>query len=368
MADIYCDFSNGDDGTGDGSSGNPYKTTQVGVDNASGGDTVWVGDTAADVLAATIDWVSFGGGTSADAPIIIRGWDYSGGAGVEGTGEIDGNNAVANIFSTTSFPSHFILVSMRVHNTTGVVVDAGNDAHIIDCEIYNGGSAKTLDVGTRGSVIGCNIHTGTSGANAIVAAGAVRVLSNRITGHDDGAIQISGNDSFVCGNLIHDVSDHGIEWFGSERLLAMNNTITGDGTADKDGMFGNAAGEVQIIVNNIISGFSGTNGNAIDLVSGGNCLMLGHNLMNGNTNNAVANETVFGLDLTASDSTADPSFENAGSDIYEVGTNAKAIGYPSTLKGSSTVSYVDVGAAQREETAGGGGGGLKIAGSGGLAG
>lgn len=42
MADLYCDSVLGDDSTGDGSSGNPYKTVDECLDNASDNDTVYL--------------------------------------------------------------------------------------------------------------------------------------------------------------------------------------------------------------------------------------------------------------------------------------------------------------------------------------
>jgi len=53
MADIYCDADSGDDGTGDGSSGNPYETLNKGITEASADDTVKLVPATADYT-----WVS----------------------------------------------------------------------------------------------------------------------------------------------------------------------------------------------------------------------------------------------------------------------------------------------------------------------
>ncbi len=98
MASYFIDPQSGNDTTGDGSIGTPWKTLQKGIDNAAGGDQINVKDSAADVLAAAIDWTSgWSAGTSRDAPLIIRGYTSAENDG--GIGEIDGDDAVASIFS-----------------------------------------------------------------------------------------------------------------------------------------------------------------------------------------------------------------------------------------------------------------------------
>jgi len=42
MSIKYCDYTNGDDDTGDGTSGNPYKTIQKSDNGLSGGDEIRV--------------------------------------------------------------------------------------------------------------------------------------------------------------------------------------------------------------------------------------------------------------------------------------------------------------------------------------
>lgn len=70
-------------------------------------------------------------------------------------------------------------------------------------------------------------------------------------------------------------------------------------------------------------------------------------------NNTSGKYTPTGLDtagISVNESTLDPTFTNAGAGDYSIGTNLKALGFPSsTLLGSTTRSYVDIGAAQRQE-------------------
>ena len=48
MAEVYCDYTNGDDGTGDGSAGNPYKTITQATLGLTGGDEVRVAKSPAE--------------------------------------------------------------------------------------------------------------------------------------------------------------------------------------------------------------------------------------------------------------------------------------------------------------------------------
>ena len=55
MTIVYCDFTTGDDGTGDGSAGNPYKTITTASTGLTGGDEVRVAKSPADTaLTGTI--------------------------------------------------------------------------------------------------------------------------------------------------------------------------------------------------------------------------------------------------------------------------------------------------------------------------
>ena len=54
----------------------------------------------------------------------------------------------------------------------------------------------------------------------------------------------------------------------------------------------------------------------------------------------------------ANDLALDPQYVAAGSN-WAIGTNLKAKGFPAQFRNSSTNTYVDIGAAQRQEAGGG---------------
>lgn len=56
MADIYIDYSTGDDTTGDGSVGSPYKTIATAYTNSANGDTFYLSDSAGHPITTSIDF------------------------------------------------------------------------------------------------------------------------------------------------------------------------------------------------------------------------------------------------------------------------------------------------------------------------
>ena len=152
--------------------------------------------------------------------------------------------------------------------------------------------------------------------------------------------------------------------------MVYGNTIVGDSSAGDFGIIGSAGSELNMILSNIIKDFgTGGTGAAVEYAAGANALMVGFNNLHGNDDDVYDGELIFGIDLTSSDTTTDPTFTAAGSNDYRVGTNAKADGYPTALPGVSlSTTFVDVGACQREEAGGGTTGGKQAGGGGGQAG
>lgn len=92
-----------------------------------------------------------------------------------------------------------------------------------------------------------------------------------------------------------------------------------------------------------------------------------NNFGTGTTANSSGN--VLNIDAGPHDLNVDPQYTDADAGDFSVGTNVQAKGFPDATRyiganQSLTRSYVDIGAAQRQEAAGGGGGGNRIFGSG----
>jgi len=351
MADIYCDNTNGNDSTGDGSSGTPYKTLQKCVDNAAGGDVIWIGDTSAQVLATAIDWTSgYGAGDAYATPLLIRGWDYSAGAGVAGIGEIDCNSAVATWDSATSRPWYVCLYDLYIHDTTGGTITGSWYWRVIDCEIANSGGIG-IKTGQVNLIYGCNIHD--TDSYGIGVSANSEVVSNRIANATDRGIDTDGNNVVIANNLLDlgpgiASGDYGILDI-HDHVTIRDNTIIGDSNNGTGIRVWSSASNGAVILNNIITGF------ATGVVDGGaDISVYGFNQFYDNT----TDETLTGIIAVnlGNNSTADPAFVGSG----DYTPTAFVDGWPTTL-GPSTVSEIKIGAVQ--EAGGAAGGGLLEPGS-----
>lgn len=349
----YVDFSGGlDSNTGD-SDAQAYKTIQKAFDDivdGGAGQQINLKDNAAHVLTTQVNWTLYSPNNTSDNPLIIRGYTTTEDDG--GIGEIDGNNAVVNLFEAGSHHTHTYFVHVKMHNTTGDVIDTPGNCALLESEVFNGGSVGTVDMINLSTIIGSHIHSGTSGAVAIATGGSSFIAHNFIEGHDDFGMSLN-NATCVYNNLIIMAGGSGIV-YGSDGNVIWGNTIIGDGvTAGRSGIQINSGSELSRIFNNIIKDWSTANSQGINITAGGNVMWLGPNHFHNNTIN-VNGKLVFGLDNSADDQSSDPVFVDAGSDDYGVGPNARAVGYPlAVILGSLSRSYVDMGAFQRQEVTGG---------------
>jgi hypothetical protein len=114
--DYFVDPNAGDDGTGDGSVGNPWATIQNALDtitrDSTNGDRINVQSTTDDVLGSALSLATYG--TPAfGAPLVFQGYTSSQGDG--GVGGISGNNSV-HIFNAAG-TDHIYFIDMHLHNT-----------------------------------------------------------------------------------------------------------------------------------------------------------------------------------------------------------------------------------------------------------
>lgn len=139
-----------------------------------------------------------------------------------------------------------------------------------------------------------------------------------------------GGSTHIIGNVFHANGGGGLELAGT-------------------------GGHVGVIANNIFSNNTGYGiscaGTDVQNFSVG-CSMR-NNCFYSNTTAATNPSTLTNFNLGSI--TTDPAFTNAGSGNFAVGTNMKAFGWPQDNVGkfSGTRSYVDIGAAQRQESGGG---------------
>lgn len=359
----YVDYGAGNDTTGDGTVGTPWKTLQKAFDtltrNTTDGNQVNLKAGTAHVNAASLDLTTFiaAGALAAAAPLILRG--YTAAANDGGIGEIDCGGAT--MWAATTYDNVF-LVMLDIHNggdNNLCVLDAG--CHVFLCTFHKGASSPsgkyllTLG-GTAQFVYGCRFYD--------PGAGAARAIS-------------LGNASLAYGNYINmGASATGTGLFvGSQGSIANNIVLCGNTaqvgiSANTFSMvngnicYNTAAGTAQGIsllnwgstgVNNIVVGWSGAGGEGI---SHANPFMLGYNAFYNNTGAYTGSDQTF-IDLTTNDVTlaADP-FTDAANGDFSLTAAAKtalaAKGFPLAYLGAhaNTVPNLNIGPIQM--AAGGG--------------
>ena len=205
-----------------------------------------------------------------------------------------------------------------------------------------------------------------------------------MSGATDIGARLASNFSvlFMVGCTIRNNGSHGISIGQLGILTAVHCLIagnTGDGIYDGNGQY--------ITVRLIDSTVANNSGDGVDVGSQtvqSDFVILGNNIAN-NTgtglkgsslspayviandyNNLYGNGTArSNFTAGANDTAVDPQFVNAGSGNFAIGTNLQASGWPPSSRGmgagqSSTRTYVDSGAAQRQESSGGSGSGTIV--------
>lgn len=125
-----------DANSGAGTLGDPYGDLQHALDNitrdATNGDQINIKAGTDEVLAARLDFTTYGTGTSSAAPLIFRG--YTSAANDGGIGGVDGNG-------------------------NGIVSEGGMDGLVFwDLHLHNSGSNRLLLFRRYGAVINCELN------------------------------------------------------------------------------------------------------------------------------------------------------------------------------------------------------------------
>jgi hypothetical protein len=330
--------------------------------DAMPGWTVQMENAHVETIAATFDTRRAGDQTS--GPITLKG-----AAGVVITFSNNGNGFVCRgsyqvfqgfevrnsnatktasvAFSTAS--AHWGIIGVKVSHSTNkfwkaLVENSAGGFLLQDCEIgFCANIGADLTGGARYRILNNYIHD--CGATA-----GIETTSTSLTG------------LLFYGNIIANNTGDGLRMTGASAnaqcIEILQNTFynnTSDGV-ELTAVDGNGQSLSLVIANNIFAnnGAYGLNFSAAtdigllsDLVA-----ILNNDYFTNST--AATNPT---LTLSSSGAqTGDPGFTNAAGGNFSIGTNLRAKGYPvgGTLAigtGSLTFSFVDIGAAQRDETA-----------------
>ena len=327
MAIAHVDPTNGDDGTGDGSSGSPYASVQGALDNftfdTAAPNTIRLANTSADVLSSTLSFATHSPGQK--NPLTIAGWDNGGSLTATGpwgqtfsnVGEIDGNDAVANIVSLQAYLSFY---RIKMHGTTSYCARFGANSTITECEIYDVGSTYAVRAPDR--IYNSYIHDTTNMPSSGLCYQSRTVLFSELKGGASGYRALIG-DAIFANNLVHGFSNTGIEI--DESLMVSNNTVDGTGSgASAIGISANSAQEGCRVFNNLVTNFSGSGAVAISLaISGAGPTILGNNAFYNNTTD-VSSDTG-SLSFSNVTESSDP-YTNAASGDYSLNSGASSIG------------------------------------------
>jgi len=368
MAEYFLDPTVAADG-GDGTIGNPWtradgQVEQYVLDNeitrdTSEGDILHIkSGTRHTNISGSID-LSFYGTPTNIAGLTFRGYTSAARDG----GIADLNMGGNTLFLSTGYSGcHF--VDCEIHNLGNGIAIRGNTLTFTNCYIHdcNGNSFQiwiasncsfnfcrieeigvggtTALVGGACSFISCFINQGNQGTGLYMNGGGCLIENCIITsfGGNSSGINLNSGTSFVCGNTLYNL-----------------NASTGSG------IICNSIGTNHIVRNNYIEGWSGSGAEAILLFwnQQRNTILYGNRWYNCTTGiNSNNNPQWMLVNKNNSSLPSSPLTNPVGKD-FTISDALKAAATPSYIGGShisSSPTYVDVGAVQRQE--GGAGGGL----------
>ncbi|MBK8113206.1 MAG: hypothetical protein IPK44_01515 [Candidatus Accumulibacter sp.] len=337
----YVDYGAGNDTTGNGTSGTPWKTVQKALDtvtrDTTNGDQININSSTAQVLSAALSLTTYGA-PGATAPLILRGYTASSGDG--GVGEIDCNGVTMFASSTLRY---IVLVGLKIHNfgnNNGVYLSSYLETYAINCEIYKGASSPTSKTLVYlAYVIGCHVHdAGTTGVGISGFGGLVygNFVNNCVTA--------TNHSGFVLNNVLANCTTG-----TTGASVAAGNSVYASSGSTGTGV---ALPARAIGFNNIIEGFSGSGGKGLSTVD---ALMIGYNAFYNNATAESLGDTW--IDLGNDGTPAASPFTNAGSLDFSLvssaGSGVLETAMPSAF-GSATTNKADRGAVQAGAGAGGG--------------
>jgi hypothetical protein len=171
-------------------------------------------------------------------------------------------------------------------------------------------------------------------------------------GADNLAGSVTGN--VISGNTSHGVAIAGTSGIGNRRTVIAHNVIRANGG---DGIRNTSTGAAAFATQLINNVFSSNGGYGLNFTGAGVTaafLLYQGAVIVGNDSYSNTSGPCNLAGVLEGDAGLDPQYTDAAGLDFSVGTNLKAQGWPTIAVGrSATRSYVDPGAAQRQEPAGG---------------
>lgn len=294
-------------------------------------------------------------------PTIVQGDDKSGGAGVgnPATFTIDAESTRANcmLSGLGSVSFYYVFKDMRTTGGTGhgISLGSGDNVTFKKCRSDNNvslGLVADNNVKFEECQFDNNDGGGMLSDDNVVVAGCVAF--------GNGVHQLWTNAGLFVGCLVYEVGAgyYGIYCDSVGLIMIVNCTIDGENNATNRGINApHASSRLEVVVNNIVYDCATGIYTSRDL---GESAISRSNLLNSNT--ADYNN----FDTFTGEQTGAPSFTSEAGDDYTLqsGSPAKAAGYDAG-EIINDVSYMDIGAHQRQEAGAAGAGIIKQAGDGG---
>lgn len=359
ISQYYVDYGAGNDTTGDGSIGTPWKTIQKALDtitrNSTDGDQVNVKAGTAQELAAILSFASYGSTASADAPLVLRGYTSAANDGGVATIDAGGNK----IIEQDAF-AHLVCRDLICTNSgSNAMLRTGGYLIVIRCQFTNLTGRAIWNIGTAGPfILGCYVAT-TSGAALTIGLGAY-VSRCYLAGGT--ILTASGPAGVIDGNIIVPTDNNNGITVSENAPVITNNIIRAPGASTGAGVSIGANSEHGIIANNLITGFSGAGGAGVRVASGGLLVSTANNAYYNNTAN-VANSGVLLQDDGGDVALAADPFADAANGDFSLTPAAQAAlrsaGWPSSYLGAhaNTDPHITIGALQYGPTPAASGGG-----------
>lgn len=147
----------------------------------------------------------------------------------------------------------------------------------------------------------------------------------------------------IVNNIISANGSHGISGTGTITGLILGNTIDGNTGATTDGInvaTGFVFAATSLLLNNIFSN-NGRDGVRVTDASTVSDVWPDYNNYSGNSGTTRTNFPTGAHDIALT-----PGYVSTGTGNYAVGANMRAKGSPGTFPASTTIGYLDIGAAQ----------------------
>lgn len=341
----YVDPLNGNDSTGNGSIGNPWRSTQKALDtivkDTTNGDQINLRNTAPDIIAAQLSSTIYGN-ASVTAPLIIRG--YSNVANDGGVGILSGNGSLPILAVSQNFVSSSLFIDLHFTNGGASNLVGGHNLQALNGKFFRCKFSETTGRGLslRGSnVYGCHFQNCGTGVFTYTASGwqildcffencGTAIVSNIGLGVIMGNIvKITGNNSgFLLNSGDNIVKQNSIYAAGS----------TGYGVW-VDSVY------AALIQNNIVVGFSGAGGRAIRGNATTNVFVCSNNKFYDNAANLDLVGDIF-ADLGNNDVLAAMPFTDPANNDFSVIPEVVGSGYPPLFIGTNTDPNLNPGVVQ----------------------